>query len=351
MKEKGEQNMENKKQPAFAKLLSFAKEPADNPQATESLEKFARYAITPIGHDYPGSTPAMWNAVYREFGMDATMMMMIGNPDQTQEILEAFRNDPKYFGGGSGVGFKDEVPKFLDEMDPLAQAIGSVNLIQKLPDGRLKGWNTDGRGYVESLAELLAITGKQLSGKKVVMLGSGGTGMSVAFALAENGANLVILNRTVESATALSKRINDYIGKKVSRAGGEGEISKEVRDADVVLNVSSKGERGSLQDYSSLAPAVLPATPENIETNLKQAEVVMETIPKGTIISDVVLRKSEMTPLISSAKRHGYTTLDGVPMVVKQAIKAFQIIHGAEMKEKGKNEKELALIMKKAAGL
>jgi shikimate dehydrogenase len=279
------------------------------------------------------------------------MVMMVGNPDQTEEILAAFRNDPKYFGGGSGVGFKDEVPKFLNEMDPLAQAIGSVNLIQKMPDGRLKGWNTDGLGYAESLAELLAGKGEHLEGKKVVILGSGGTGMSVAFALAEKGANLVILNRTIESAVALSKRINTYIGREASRAGGEVEISREVRDADVVLNVSSKGERGTLQNYSSLAPAILPATEENIEANLGLSEAILETIPKGSIISDVVLRKNEMTPLISSAKEHGYTTLDGIPMVVKQAIRAFQIIHGREMTEKGHTEKELAMIMRKAAGL
>ena len=343
--------MEKNLQTDLMKYLSFAKEPFSNLQSLESLENFPKYTITPIGHDYPGFTPAMWGAVYKELGISATMVMMVGKPEQASEILTTFRNNPKYVGGGSGVGFNDEVIKFLDELDPLAQAIGSVNLIQKLPDGRLKGWNTDGIGYAESLAELLAKRGQQLMDKKIVMLGSGGTGMSVAFALAKSGAKLVILNRTVESAINLSNRINAFIGKDVARAGGENDIPNEVKDADVILNVSSKGERGSLEKYSSLSPAVLPATPENVQENLRLARAILQTLPKTIIISDVVLRRNELTPLISEAKSNGFETLDGVPMVINQGAKAFQIIHGKEMVEKGMEEKDIALIMKKAAGL
>lgn len=343
--------MEAYGQTQFTRLLSFAKEPADNPGTLEGLEKFQRYAITPIGHDYPGSTPAMWNAVYREFGINAVMMMVVGRPEQAEDILDLFRQDPKYLGGGSGVGFKDEVVKFLDVLDPLAKAIGSVNLIQKLPDGQLKGWNTDGLGYAESLAQLLSMKKEGLAGKKVVMLGAGGTGMSIAFALAEKGSNLVILNRTVESAITLAERVNTYVGREACRAGGEDQITQEVKDADVVLNASSKGERGKLENYSSLAQATLPATKENLEANQLAAEAVLKTISESTIISDVVLRKNEMTPLIHSAKERGFQTLDGMPMVINQAIKAFVILHGREMKEIGQTEVELAEIMREAVGL
>jgi shikimate dehydrogenase len=351
MKEKGEQTMETNASLRLTNVLFLAQEPAQNPSSFEEMERFDQYTVTPINHEYPGMTPAMWNAVYREFGLNFVMAMMVGDPINTKEILEVFRHDPKYLGGGSGVGFKDEVPKFLDEMDPLAQAIGSVNLIQKLPDGRLKGWNTDGIGYVESLEQLFADRGDNLQGKKIVMLGAGGTGMSVAFALAEKGADLVILNRTVSSAQALSDRINVYVKRPACRAGGESDIPNEVKSADVVLNASSKGERGPLEKYSSLAPAVLPGTPENLEANHQSALRVLKSIPKGVIVSDVVLRKKEMTPLISTAKEHGFITLDGVPMVVNQAIKAFMIIHGREMEEKGRTRDELEKIMRKAAGL
>ncbi len=338
--EKGKNNM-------YEKLLTLAKEPEGNP---ENLD-FKRYTLPLIGNDYPAKTAIMWNQAYKTFGIEAGSIMVVGKPEEAPEILDTFRKDPKYLGGGAGVGFKDEAIKFLDELDSLAEAIGSVNLIQKLPDNRLKGWNTDGLGYAESLVQLFKKQGEDLVSKKIVMLGAGGTCMSVAFALAAQGANLVILNRTVSVAQTLCERINTYVKREACLAGGEEDIAKEVMDADVVLNTSSKGERGDLENYSSLAKAVLPATPENIKANHKLAEKVMETLSKETIISDVVLRKSEMTPLIASAKENGFTTLDGVPMVVNQAIKAFIIIHKKEMEEKGITEERLSEVMKKAAGI
>jgi len=330
------------------KVLSFAREPKKNP---ESLD-FSTYTIPLIEHDYPAKTPVMWNAAYREFGIDAGNIMLVGDPKQCGYMLDVFRKDAKYRGGGAGVGFKDEVIPYLDELEPLAKEIGAVNFIMKTPEGKLKGFNTDGAGYAQSLEEVFKQRHEELRGKKAVILGAGGAGNAVAFALAEKGMRVVILNRTVAKARDLADKINRYFKKigteEMVRFGGEELIAAEVRDADAVINVSTKGSAGELEKYSALAPAVLPANKENIRENLKRAEAVLRTIPRKTIVSDIVLGK-ELTPLLQSAKKAGFEILDGIPMVINQGVEAFWLLYGKELQAKNITKEQVADVMKRAA--
>ncbi|MFA5997055.1 MAG: saccharopine dehydrogenase NADP-binding domain-containing protein [Candidatus Paceibacterota bacterium] len=310
--------------------LTLAKLPANNPSSVREFISCGRYTITPIEHDYAGKTATMWNVAYKHFGMDRAMAMMVGESSNAKRILEHFRKDAKYVGGGSGVGFKDENVHHVDVLDPLAKAIGAINLIQKLPSGQLKGWNTDGLGYCQSLEAMLAKNGESLQGKKVIILGAGGTGNAIALTLAERGAHIVILNRTTEKAEELAERINHYLGIARARAGGEELIEAEAKNADVVINVSTKGATGAFEDYCALAPAKLPATKENVEENISASEKIFDIIPRTAIISDIVLR-STPSPFLKRAEELGFTTLNGVPMVINQGVEAFLIIHEKEL--------------------
>jgi shikimate dehydrogenase len=332
-----------------AKVLTYAKLPPANPEHLD----FEKLIVPLIEHDYPAKTAIMWNSAYQEFGIKAGNVMLVGNPAYSQQILQVLRQDPKYLGGGAGVGFKDEAIKYLDELDPLAKAIGSINFILKTPEGKLKGFNTDGLGYALSLADRFKARGHELKGKKAVILGAGGTGNAIAFALANEGMKLVILNRTVQKAENLCQGINEcyqLVANQQVRFGGEDQIAKEVQDADVVINVSTKGATGEMERYNTLAPANLPATAENIQANLMQAEEVLRTIPQKAIISDIVLTK-EPTPFLKSAQKAGFETLDGIPMVVNQGVEAFWLLHGKELQQKNIAKEQVAQIMKKAAGL
>lgn len=312
------------------KYLDMATLPAHNPVSIDELVRYPRYAITLIEHDYPGKTPAMWNAVYRHFNMNVVMAMMVGNPEDAHRILDALRDDPRYIGGGSGVGFKDENIKHLDELDSLAEAIGAVNLIEKLPSGKLKGWNTDAIGYVQSLEALLKKQNKTILGANVVMLGAGGTGNAIAFALAEEGARICVINRTVAKAEELARCINARKGGEVAYAFGEDALQQMLTGADVVINTSTKGAVGDFEAYSALAPARLPATPENIQENLDASLRAFSLISHTAIVSDIVLR-NESTPFLKQAHEKGFTTLDGIPMVINQGVEAFLILHGDEV--------------------
>jgi len=342
-------NLHTAKDLVELKALMIAQLPPANPEYLDYQE----YTLPLIEHDYPAKTAIMWNAAYQEFGIPAGNIMLVGDPSQSKHILDVLRKDPKYVGGGAGVGFKDEAIKYLDEIDPQAKLIGSINFILKTPEGKLKGFNTDGLGYALSLEERFKAHAEDLKGKKAVMLGAGGTGNSIAFALAAKGMKIVILNRTVVKAENLCHGINEcyeLVDEQKVRFGGEDQISQEVKDADVIINVSTKGSAGEMEKYNALAPANLPATAQNIEANWDESEAILQTIPKDAIISDIVLT-TEPTPFLKSAQKAGYETLDGIPMVVNQGVEAFWLLYGQELQKKNITKEQVAAVMKKAAGL
>ncbi len=336
-------NMEDKKM-ILDNLLAFAEQPKGN---LESLD-FQKYEVSLLEHDYPAKTAVMWNAVYKKLGMDIGNIMGVGNPEKCAEILDVLREDPKYIGGGAGVGFKDVAFDLVDELDPMAKAIGSINFILKTSEGKLKGFNTDGIGFAMSLKEKFRDGSKEMKGSKAVVLGAGGTSNSVSFSLANSGMNVVILNRTVAKAQNLAERINSFLGEEICNFGGEDDIEKEVADADAIVNVSTKGAAGDFEKYSALAPAILPATKENIDENLKESQKILSELKARTIVCDVILR-NEPTPMLEQAKEDNFETLNGIPMVINQAVEAFWLLHGKEMEEKKVTKSEVAEIMKEAA--
>jgi shikimate dehydrogenase len=328
-------------------VLRFAVLPPDNPRTLEAPS----YTVPLLEHDYPAKTAIMWNAVYRQLGLPVANVMMVGDPARTEEIFTAFRQDVKYLGGGAGVGFKDKSLPHLDEVEPMAKAMGAVNFILKTAEGRLKGFNTDGSGYAQSLEDFFSRRQKRLDGKKVVVLGAGGTSNAVAFALAGKKARLVILNRTVEKAQHLTEVINDFYrlsGEAAARFGGEELTELEVPDADVVVNVSTKGSTGPLQAYSALAPVKLPSSEENLRQNQAKAAAILKLIPRQAIVSDIV-PVDGMTVMLRQAQNAGLEILDGVPMVINQAVMAFMLLHADELKERGTSEKTIKAIMQQAA--
>jgi shikimate dehydrogenase len=328
-------------------LATIAKTPQSNPQSLD----FEHYTVPVIAEDYPAKTAVMWNTLYGQLRIPAGNIMIVADPADTEIILDAFRHDPRYFGGGAGVGFKEVVVPFLDEIDPLAKAIGAVNFIAKISGNRLKGFNTDGTGYAQGLEEVLKKNNQTLKNKKVVVIGAGGAANAVAFALAQGGAKIVIINRTLQRAVSLANEINNYFslsGNMEVQADAEDSIAAHVCDADVVVNVSTKGAAGELVGYSALAPAKLPATAENISENKSQADIVFDAIPKTAIISDIVLGKED-TPMLKRAKELGYQTLDGIPMVINQGAEAFRILYGEFLEKNGISGEFVREVMSKAA--
>ncbi|MEY8567390.1 shikimate dehydrogenase [Corynebacterium sp.] len=196
--------------------------------------------------------------------------------------------------------FKREVVELLDEVDPVAGRLGSVNTVA-IRDGRTFGYNTDVTGYARGLAEQLP----DVSKRSVVQVGAGGVGNAVAFALAEAGVEQLEI-RDVDAARAaeLAGNLNTATGTTIATGGGPEGVEDAVAAADGVVNATPLGmlsHPGTSFDTSCLTP--------------------------GHWVSDVVYMPVS-TQLLQEAEAAGCRTINGTHMAVYQAVDAFEHFTG-----------------------
>ena len=302
-----------------------------------------------IVEDYPAKTATMWNALYENLGMPDRNMMLVADPKDLAQIIEVFRADSRYKGGGAGVGFKQAIIPHLDEVTSLAKAMGAVNIIKRNADGKLVGDNTDGEGYARSLADVLAVKGQSLKGAHVLMLGAGGSGRAIAFALASKGAQLVILNRTEAKARELANTLNQHSGFGVAVGGGRELLPSVLSKVNAVVSVID-APVSPLDAYSTIGDMEFPITRGSIKRNYATTEWLLEKIDRSLVISDIRIRK-EPTAMLVQAKELGFSTLDGIPMVVNQGATAFWWLYRDQLFSRGVTEENVKEVMRKAAGL
>lgn len=317
-------------------LLRIAQLPPGNPTTWDEKAR----TIFLIEHDYPGRSPQIWNTVYRQLGWPFETAMLVGETANLPRFFSAFREDENYLGGGLGIGFKDEAVKAeaLDSLADSAKLVKAANVVVK-EGQKLIGHNTDGAGFLKSLEEKFFLIEKDLSSASVMLLGAGGTANAIAFALAPKVRSIFILNRTESKAEKLANEINSFFGKQIAFFGGEDQIEKLAQKVEIIINSSTKGATGSLADFSALAPT------DSLEKNLDKSRLILQSLPSGTLISDINL-VTEETPLIKQADLLGLPTLNGKPMVLFQAIKAFCLVHSGLLKEKGVKEEQIKKIIR-----
>ena len=192
--------------------------------------------------------------------------------------------------------FKQQVIELLDEVDPGARRIGSVNTVVIDEAGRTTGHNTDVTGFARGFEAGLEGAARD----RVVQIGAGGAGRAVAFALSESGVkDLVIADISAERAQDLAAEIGDDV-----RAISMSELEPAITSADGIVNATPVGM------------AAFPGTP--FDTDLLDSQ---------TWVADVVYFPLE-TQLLREAKAKGCRTLDGSGMAVNQAIDAFELFSG-----------------------
>jgi shikimate dehydrogenase len=308
-----------------------------------SLPHTPQYALTLINHDYPAKTAQMWNATYRAFGIDARMGVAVVHESELPTIIEALRADARYIGGGVGAGCKERIGPLLDTRTPRAQAIGAVNIVKREQNGTLIGDTTDGVGFTEALAKELGT----LDEVPILILGAGGTARSIAFALAEAGALITILNRTEAKARSLAENINSFSEKVVASAGGFDKKEQALTNAVAVVSTVDDAI-SDLDAYAPLGDMEVPVTPNSIALNQESTKKLLMNAPHLKVVADIRLR-NETTPLLTYAGAQGLRTLDGVPMVIGQGARAFWWLHGEELEHKGIDQDAVYACMEQAA--
>jgi shikimate dehydrogenase len=188
----------------------------------------------------------------------------------------------------------------VDELTDTARALGAVNTVSLLPDGRLRGHNTDMAGFLEPLGQT------DLAGSCCTVLGGGGAAAAIVVGLAgKKPARINLVNR---SADGLARMLND-IGHNLEGiqivTGGLEALYAFAKDSALVVNATSLGMKG--QTPCPIDVAVLDA---------------------NTIIYDIVTHPHE-TALLERARARGLTTFDGLQMLLGQAREAFALFYGA----------------------
>ncbi|WP_442579994.1 shikimate dehydrogenase family protein [Mesorhizobium sp. ASY16-5R] len=235
----------------------------------------------PVGHVV--GTESI-TAFMRAHGHDFVCVPAHVGADDLPLMIDALRKLKNCVGSGVTIPHKIPVAALLDDLTPRARLIGSVNYIRRDPDGRLTGENVDGSGFVQGARE----AGIDLAGLRVLMVGAGGAGRSLAFALAEAGVReLVIANRDVEKARGLAAAVSVAYPAASLRAG-----EADPTGFDMVLNATSLGMRG--KDGGD--------------------PVDLEMLSGGMIVADIVM-VPEKTRLLEAAERKGCRLLYGRQMM------------------------------------
>jgi len=309
-------------------LVSIAAQPRNNALDLKD-GKIKRLYVFLIDHDYPGGSTAMHNAVFAHYRLPYRSCFMIGDPARVADIVSGLRSCAIYSGGGAGSGFKDKIAPSLDSLAPSAKVIGSVNVVAREAGGFV-GHNTDGIGFV---AGLLNEYPKCVAGKKVVILGAGGTALPISYELAkQRPSEVVIVNRTV----AKGQVIADLIGPMTrARAVGEDVLGDELATAGLVVNTSNKGAQPN-EKFSAFA-----AMTGDVDADLAQSKANLARLPRKAIVADILLEDLPLT--LKLAREAGNRTHSGKHMNLFQAAPAFKILTGLD-----KPDRVLLGIMRKA---
>ena len=164
---------------------------------------------SPIEHSL---SPILHNWVFKSLHIRAEYQKIKVSINDIPDIIMKIR-EGKLDGINVTIPYKETVIPYLDECDPLAEKIQAVNTIVN-DGGRLKGYNTDGLGFVWALKEECGISPANQS---VLIIGAGGSAKAIAHALCDHGiSQLCILNRTLERAEALASQLHTHYKVPVS---------------------------------------------------------------------------------------------------------------------------------------
>lgn len=231
-------------------------------------------------------TPQEMNRHFAAIGYDGVLVALHVLPENLAAFVAGLRLAESIGGLIVTVPHKGAVLPLCDRVVGDAAAIGAVNVIRRDPDGTLVGAMLDGKGFVRGLSA----HGIDAAGMDACLLGAGGAGAAIAFALAEAGvARLTIANRSQDKARDLARRVSAAY-PSVNVTAGPPETARR----DLIVNATSLGLRaGDALPLDDLA------------------------FRPGQIVAEAIMEPEE-TPLLSAAKAGGARIHYGLPMLREQ---------------------------------
>lgn len=256
-----------------------------------------------VGDAVGGSlSPRLQNAAFAAVGLNWCYVAFQVTRDR---LGDALRGLPALgiVGVNVTVPHKEAALAYLDDITDDARAIGAVNTVQ-VGGGRLIGHNTDTTGLLDALR---LDGGISCEGQRAVVVGAGGAARAAAFALAGAGAAaVVVINRNWDRASVLADAVRRVFRCTVDAVPLDGAaVVPAVRDATLLVQATTMG--GGPQRGLSPVPAA--------------------ALHSGLFVMDMVYDPQE-TALLAAARAAGCRTLGGLPMLIYQGARAFEIWTG-----------------------
>jgi len=245
-------------------------------------------------------TQYMMEKAFVQVGLDWRYLTLEVAPGNLADAIRGMRA-MGFRGCNLTIPHKVEVIQYLDRTSEAATLMGAVNCVNRVGD-ELVGENTDGKGFVQSLREVTDPTGKN-----VLILGAGGAARAIAVEVGLAGAaQIAVVNRDESRGQQLVALLNEKVHVPSRYVKWEGNFDVP-SDVDVVINATSIG----LGDASARVP------------------ISVQTLEPDMVVADVIFNPPE-TRLIRDARSRGCQTLDGLGMLVNQAVIAFKIWTGQD---------------------
>lgn len=215
-------------------------------------------------------------------------------PEAFANFIASLRDGSAGFiGGNVTIPHKELAFKLADEPDELSEELGASNTLW-LEDGKLFATNTDGRGFTANLDE--RHPGWDDQHDKVVIFGAGGASRAVIQAVRDRGfSEIHVVNRTVERARELADRFGSKVHAHPMAALGE-----VMKGAGLFINTTSLGMDGDAAPVIDFSP-----------------------LASDAVVTDIVYVPLK-TPILAQAEEQGFAIVDGLGMLLHQAVPGFE---------------------------
>lgn len=244
----------------------------------------------PIRHS---RSPLIHGHWLEQFGIAGRYTAEDVAPENFAGFIEGLRSgEAGFVGGNVTIPHKEAACRLVDTPDELAKELGAANTLW-VEDGKVRATNTDGYGFT---ANLDACHPGWDKGLRAVIFGAGGAARAIVQAVRDRGFSEVhIVNRTVARAQELA----DRFGPKIF-AHPQGALGEVMRGADLFVNTTSVGMDGKNAIDIDFTPLI-----------------------SGAVVTDIVYVPL-MTPMLIKAQAQGFAIVDGLGMLLHQAVPGFE---------------------------
>lgn len=260
------------------------------------MEKFGLIGY-PLGHSL---SAVIHKAGFESLSINASYEILETKPEDLVDRVKYLKHN-NYSGFNITIPLKLPIALFTQEVDQYADIAGAVNTVKINPDKTFSGYNTDALGFKKAIPSDI-----DLSGASAALLGTGGASRAAILALSECGVKEIgVYTRNIPNAMDYM----NYIRRKFPQILFTAYQIEQVRDLSkykILVNATPIGMQGRSADMTPIE------------------EPVLKTMKEDSIVYDVIYNPKK-TILLKNAEKLGLRTINGLDMLIYQAISAQEI--------------------------